>query len=201
MPRANSSKGGKKGPNQKARLMQKKLDAGGSDPNNNWEGWEEEEAESSKPKLGGYKKKDEADDYFGGKKKKTLKLRKPAPNLNAGAADFDPSDEGGEGKPSSSQRTEKVDAAFIKRQVKAGCYINCTHCGLIIYQHVASCSFCRQTLKWDKAAKQPEGTLKEEPVSEREKAAIEHKQRLLEYDRSSAQRTYVFDDQADYFER
>jgi hypothetical protein len=198
--RANTAKGGKtKGANQKERLMQKRLDAG-VESGNSWEHWEGQEDEAAATKLGGYKKKDE-DDYFQGKKKKTLKLRKSAPMRSVGGVDASTSSPEAGKKSSTIQRTETVDAAFIKRQIKAGCYINCTNCGLIIYQHVASCSFCRQTLQWDKAAKAPEGTLKEEPVSEREQAAIAHKQRLLEYDRSSAQRTYVFDDQADYFER
>jgi hypothetical protein len=202
VPRANTAKGGKKkGPNQKERLMQKKLDAG-VELGNSWEDWEGQEDEAAVTKLGGYKKKDDADDdYFGGMKKKKLKLRKPAPTSSAAGVAASASSPEAREKSSSNQPKEKLDAAFIKRQVKAGCYINCTNCGLIIYQYVASCSFCRQTLLWDKAVKKQEGTLKEEPVSEREQEAIAHKQRLLEYDRSSAQRTYVFDDQADYFER
>jgi hypothetical protein len=60
-------------------------------------------------------------------------------------------------------------------------------------------------LDWEKggtlkAGQQPCASAGQSKESEQLGKALAHKNKLLEYDRTSAQRSYVYDDQADYFE-
>jgi hypothetical protein len=72
---------------------------------------------------------------------------------------------------------------------------NCLGCGFIYttkrYDSLPRCAFCGNPLgkKADAKAR-----------GEVDQRALEHKNRLLEFDRTSASRTKVFDDQTDYYE-
>ncbi|XP_024537080.1 activating signal cointegrator 1-like [Selaginella moellendorffii] len=78
---------------------------------------------------------------------------------------------------------------------------NCLSCGKIVCQQEGEgpCSFCGAlVLKEGSAYAGLEGSLL--PTSEAEAAAQAFKDRLVEYDRNSASRTTVIDDQSDFFE-
>ena len=89
-----------------------------------------------------------------------------------------------------------------KRAAKSARYINCLNCGFIEYDREDICTFCGSRLIWDKTEAMAQALSGARPDAEAMEAlhlARKHKDKLLDFDKNSTKREYVYDDQADYF--
>lgn len=149
----------------------------------------------------------------------TNKKKEPATGSSAGAKDGDSSSSSQDVPKESSQTDSNPDAAATAERKKTppprkkyalppkgqakrkcGCFgtlhkplTNCLYCGRIscAEEGYDFCPFCGYLVEQVKA---PEGD-----SNSAEARAWQHKERLLRYDRESAKRTVVLDDQADYY--
>ncbi|KAL3817410.1 hypothetical protein ACHAXA_011039 [Cyclostephanos tholiformis] len=90
-----------------------------------------------------------------------------------------------------------------------GCYgnmhvalANCLNCGRIVCEEEGAndyCHFCGYFVDGLSPVPPVDGTTGDDANDAKLASAIRHKERLLEYDRTSASRTTIHDDQEDYF--
>lgn len=162
----------------------------------------------SEPNVKVYRKKDEVDPYMVKKKKKPVNKPKDQgaspPTPNAGQAQT-----GGGKKKGGKQQAG--DSLQLPGRAWCGCMAarhpllgNCLYCGKIVcaQEGVGPCLFCGNAVGEAPGA----GSIslsKQEADAEYDASlarALEHKDKLLEYERTSARRTVIYDDQQDYFQ-
>jgi len=168
-----------------------------------------------------YKKTEETDDYVGkGAKKKKGKGSTPRPEEQTGVAEISGTkDELKKSKyvPLYSKDGKAAETVQLSGRHPCECQAvkhplvnNCLSCGRIVCAQEGSgpCFFCdhlvvtkEEQVVLDKKNKKSEMLYKKLAGDSRSQyqAALDNKERLLEYDANSAKRTQIIDDESDYF--